>query len=81
MFYYEPSASLETGTAVLNSTRNCSSIYDKVRMNPDYQKRMMFSCLISVYLSSIVIVIGLIGNVLSFLTFSRDLPTGLLGAG
>ena len=76
MFYYESSAScLETETAVLNSTRNCSSIYDKVRMNPDYQRRMVFSCLISVYLSSIVIIIGLIGNVLSFLTFGRDLPT------
>ena len=62
-------------TAVLNSTRNCSSIFDKVRMNPDYQKRMVFSCPISVYLSSIVIAIGLIGNVLSFLTFGRDLPT------
>ena len=44
-------------------------------MSPDYQKRMVFSCLISAYLSSIVIVIGLIGNVLSFLTFGRDLPT------
>ena len=62
-------------TAVLNSTRNCSSIFDKVRMNPDYQKCIVFSCLISVYLSSIVIAIGLIGNVLSFLTFGRDLPT------
>ena len=78
MFYYEPSAScLETETAVLNSTRNCSSIYDKVRMNPDYQKSMVFSYLISVYLSSIVIVIGLVGNVLSFLTFGCDLLTGL----
>ena len=76
MFYYESSASsMEMETAVLNSTRNCSSIFDKVRLNPDYQKCMVFSCLISVYLSSIVIAIGLIGNVLSFLTFGRDLPT------
>ena len=76
MFYDESSAScVEMETAVLNSTRNCSSIFDKVRMNPDYQTRMVFSCLISVYLSSIAIAIGLIGNVLSFLTFGRDLPT------
>ena len=76
MFYYESSAScVEMETAVLNSTRNCSSVFDKVRMNPDYQKRIVFSCLISVYLSSIVIAIGLIGNILSFLTFGRDLPT------
>ena len=62
-------------TTMLNSTRNCSSVFDKVRMNPDYQKRVVFSCLIDVYFASIVIVIGLIGNVLSFMTFGRDLPT------
>ena len=62
-------------TAVLNSTRNCSSIFDKLRMSPDFQTRVVFSCLISVYLSSIVIAIGLIGNILSFLTFGRDVPT------
>ena len=62
------------GRAVSPTTMalNCSSKYDLLRLNGDYQTLVTLSCVVLLYMSAIVIVGGLIGNVLCFVTLGKD---------
>ena len=57
------------------SSVNCSSHYDMLRGNPEFQALRLSSCIVYVYMGIPLIVAGLAGNVLSLITLRKDSPT------
>ena len=75
---YDDSVGMTLGTFETfrnNITRNCTSKYDRLRQDAEYQVRMTVTCALSVYTASLVIILGLVGNTLTFIIIGRDRPS------
>ena len=54
------------------STLNCTSLYEMLRKDRHHQILASLACVVLIYASGVLILAGLVGNILSFITLGRD---------